>query len=115
MPQIAEPIKKIIEEIPDTVKAGTVANNVAQNAYRLGMAQGIDENSEQMADFVRDQLAAAPGASNDQQHRGGGGGGGKVKLSVEEREIVKACGIDDRTYAAGKQQLASMRRSYYGA
>jgi hypothetical protein len=114
MPQIAEPIKKIIEEIPDTVKAGTVANNVAQNAYRLGMAQGIDENSEQMADFVRDQLAAAPGVSGDQpRDRAAGGGGSKVRLSKDQADFAQKIGVDPVDYAKGVQILNERKRAGY--
>ena len=117
MPEISAPIKKIIEDFPNSTKLGTIENNVAQNAYRLAHARGMDENSEELAAFVREQIEMAPGVASGesagrQENRGGGdrGGGSKVKLSEQEREIAKISGISPEEYSRGKVELVKYKR-----
>jgi len=104
--QVSDGIKRLIDDHPDTMKAGSIANHVADSAYKLASARGLDEGSAEFADFVREQVESAPGvgsAGGGQPRERSNGGGGGVKLSAEEREIAKVSGISDKEYFDAKQ------------
>jgi hypothetical protein len=97
--RLPEPLKEVAKQYPDSVKPGTVLNNVADASWRLAKAHGLDPQSPEFAEFVASQIEQAPGATPAQQ-----GGGTRVRLSAEEMDAARISRISPQEYATAREE-----------